>query len=235
MYKIGSHYSYAFDTPQLLELSKQAALRIKCISDELNAQPIICYRGFSGVTFATTIVSQLYSLFSLKAINQAYVRKEHELSHGSFVETNFEMFLGRYFLVFVDDFVYTGKTLNTTIESVISELVEFNLLNFSIHPLVFVLTQIDHKFPILGTTLLSKFTNSLLLYKYMYKSRFREILTQIDFTNSLTAKIEGTDYVTLINYSEKEGNPVYVYYDYIRDSIFKSNLNYLNHQTTKLY
>ena len=77
---------------------------------------MLVYAGMSGVACATALALACFQQTG-EQVEMAYVRKDGEYSHGSAVESEVEWNMRkgfdaarRYTLVFVDDFISSGKT-----------------------------------------------------------------------------------------------------------------------------
>lgn len=123
---MSSHYSQAF-TPNFSTKCRYAAKELARQFEGLGkGYPVLCYTGFSGVTAATMLAMYLSEL-GLR-VEQIYVRKPGEKSHGSHVEFS-NRNLGQHAVpVFVDDFVDTGGTHNM----VKNALIEFHEYTFEV-------------------------------------------------------------------------------------------------------
>lgn len=117
----GSHYSPAFHS-DFPELVGHAATQVVEFFDEWtdDSFPVLCYSGFSGVSVATLLA------FFLKPdirVEQLYVRKENETSHGLQIEYS-STSLDNGLPIFVDDFVDEGMTLDYVMRQVLEKFDE---------------------------------------------------------------------------------------------------------------
>lgn len=107
--KVSSHYSRAFQKEDFYDTVQYLAKNVCDLFDELKVgYPILCYSGFSGITSATLLA---YFIQQRMRVEQLYVRKPNESSHGSHIEYSTRRLNGGV-LIFVDDFVETGETLS---------------------------------------------------------------------------------------------------------------------------
>lgn len=107
---MGTHYSLAFEHTKLASWATRAADALSAIIGEEN--PIFCYSGYSGITHGQAIARAWIALS--REFGEAYARKAEEKSHGRGVEWGFSSDAARrakkQVLVFVDDFISSGKT-----------------------------------------------------------------------------------------------------------------------------
>jgi len=102
------HYSYAQHPHKLLPWAIAMA---KDIQDKGITNPILVYRGMSGISAATAISLELYRLGI--EVGMFYIRKDSEQSHGEIFTHSYE-WQGQIpedaCFIFVDDFVAGGTT-----------------------------------------------------------------------------------------------------------------------------
>lgn len=114
----GSHYSPAFEktfSDSVAHAARQVAEFFEQ-PEYLDCYPVLCYTGFSGITIATLLAHHLRD--SIR-VEQLYVRKEGEQSHGEAIEYS-SMYLEDGVPVFVDDFFDSGATANHVMKSVLN-------------------------------------------------------------------------------------------------------------------
>jgi len=114
---ISSHYSRAFQREDFTDTIEYLANKVVDSFEETGVgYPILCYSGFSGITSATLLA---YFIQKRMRVEQLYVRKkgEQEGSHGMLIEYSTTNLQGGV-LVFVDDFLDTGTTLEYVISKV---------------------------------------------------------------------------------------------------------------------
>ena len=115
---ISTHYSCAMEAESLYSFASSAA---ECLiaEAEKNAVDIsaftLCYSGMSGIALATAIQYELYLQTGI-GIGMIYARKEGEKSHGLGLEFTGKADKG--FLVFVDDLISSGETMERVINTV---------------------------------------------------------------------------------------------------------------------
>lgn len=95
------------------------------MAQQTNMSPVLCYTGFSGAGIGTAVALVLARKRNPLHFNQVYVRKPDETSHHAHLpaEHNFTPLDGvsgqypervspsrRYFGVFLDDMIASGKT-----------------------------------------------------------------------------------------------------------------------------
>ena len=111
MDRVGSHYSQVFNTQTMIDLAAEKADILKTVYEQNKTIPVLVYSGFSGSTFAMAISIAMHKLKI--PFEQMYIRKPDEKSHGQEVESSQLSYNAKeYTLVFVDDFISLGKTLN---------------------------------------------------------------------------------------------------------------------------
>jgi len=98
-----------------MKWAKEKALIINEMGNSTKKIPVLCYSGMSGIAGATAISIYLQMEDLTKEIGMIYIRKPKEDSHGVLAERNIKIdSLNNlnHFLVFVDDFVSGGSTLD---------------------------------------------------------------------------------------------------------------------------
>lgn len=124
-----THYSLGLEPNKLAEWATKAAERLRGkLRDPKSgryAQPILCFRGFSGIAHATALALAYRSRYG-GAFGMIYVRKSREQSHGKCREWNLaplDDVKGKVWrLVFVDDFQETGATFQITVKAALRVL-----------------------------------------------------------------------------------------------------------------
>lgn len=112
LYTTGTHYSLGQDG-KLYDFGRAAARKIYELTDGNPSSFALVYTGMSGVSAASAILCG-QQVQRRGQSRMMYVRKDHEYSHGSDIEYNFNpswtapLLSG---LVYVDDFVSYGSTL----------------------------------------------------------------------------------------------------------------------------
>lgn len=119
-----THYSQAFNPDVMKNWAKTALPLIKAaislkFPDHI---PVLLYSGMSGVSHAMYLSNLMHTRrFKHEHI---YIRKKREESHGQPVEySSFkcdDFKKQKYVLVFVDDFISTGSTVNFCLSRVFS-------------------------------------------------------------------------------------------------------------------
>lgn len=107
-----SHYSLALNPRAIRAWAKREAVFLeKAINKNFpGCRPVLVYSGMSGISHASCLA---YALLNLGIeCKQIYVRKKNEESHGNRIETSNFNRNHKYVLVFVDDFIGGGITLN---------------------------------------------------------------------------------------------------------------------------
>jgi orotate phosphoribosyltransferase-like protein len=120
------HYSYA-QKPE--KLSKWAEAMAKDIQEKGITNPILVYRGMSGISAATAISLELYRLGI--EVGMFYIRKDNEQSHGEIFTHSYEWTAAipeNPCFIFVDDFIARGTTWKECLRIVEMEWkkIEFN-------------------------------------------------------------------------------------------------------------
>lgn len=112
-----THYSHAQQPECLSPWAKRIAEQIR----HTVVQPVLVYTGMSGIAAATAISLWLHENGTTHGM--AYVRKEHEQSHGGCIEYQLPNSWDREtcIYIFVDDLVDTGATLNRCKEKIKKE------------------------------------------------------------------------------------------------------------------
>lgn len=112
-----THYSSAQHIKDLArEMPSRASELVFAFSDTgsfAGNVPVLVYSGMSGIAHATALAMALNEKFPEFEFGMAYVRKREEISHGREVEYSLpdSMEQGTTgLLVFVDDFVSSGRT-----------------------------------------------------------------------------------------------------------------------------
>lgn len=116
---MSTHYSNAQDPISLAEWASKAAGKLTMKYGAGDVVPVLVYRGMSGVASATALMLALEGKARLGKRPRypyvaCYIRKCHELSHGTLVEWGW---VGKYCettpreAVFVDDFICSGETV----------------------------------------------------------------------------------------------------------------------------
>jgi orotate phosphoribosyltransferase len=120
---MNTHYASYSTVPKSLALLGKAvyeALREKYPETPL----LIAYRGYSGAAFGVAVLTYA-ALQGDEKISGAYARKENENSHsGRKAEHDTawkKKHKGKYTVVFVDDFVSSGKTVRETLAALRAE------------------------------------------------------------------------------------------------------------------
>jgi orotate phosphoribosyltransferase len=119
-----THYSQAFN-PEIMKTWAKKALPLIKTAMALKFPghiPVLLYSGMSGVAHAMYLSNLMHSRrFKHEHI---YIRKKREKSHGRPVEYSAfkcdDFKKQKYVLVFVDDFISTGSTVNYCLSRVIS-------------------------------------------------------------------------------------------------------------------
>ena len=114
-----SHYSYALNPEYMILWSKKMAKTIQTLikSNKGLGYPVLCYSGMSGINHVAYLSMALTTL-KVK-FGQMYVRKDGEYAHGMNIEqTSFMHRKRKILLIFVDDFISSGKTLKQTVRKV---------------------------------------------------------------------------------------------------------------------
>lgn len=110
---MGSHYSNALDPGLLLEWAEdKAVLLLGLTLATPSSSLVLCYRGMSGVAHATALSMSLARRDTI--VKMVYVRKAEEDSHGNPMEWSDAVYDDDT-IVFVDDFISTGKTYEAVI------------------------------------------------------------------------------------------------------------------------
>lgn len=111
MDRVGSHYSQVFNTQTMIDLAAEKAGILKTVYEQNKTIPVLVYSGFSGSTFAMAISIAMHKL--KVPFEQMYIRKPDEKSHGQEIESSQLNYNAKeYILVFVDDFISLGNTLD---------------------------------------------------------------------------------------------------------------------------
>lgn len=138
MNRVGSHYSQVFNTQNMIDLAAEKAEILNIVYQQNKTIPVLVYSGFSGSTFAMAISIALHKL--KVPFEQMYIRKAEEVSHGQEIESSQLYYNAKdYVLVFVDDFIALGKTLNYVIKQ--SMIFFENRLGTVVRPYVLIVTQ----------------------------------------------------------------------------------------------
>lgn len=105
---MSTHYSRTF-LPTFTTHCYNAARQIRDTFEHYGkGYPVLCYTGFSGIAAATMITAYLSDMGV--RVEQVYVRKPGEKSHGGKIEFSNRNLGSHAVPVFVDDFVDSGKT-----------------------------------------------------------------------------------------------------------------------------
>ena len=119
---LSSHYSFAMKPKQMRQWSNKQAIHLCEVLRQRNTKntfPVLVYTGMSGVSHAAYLSAAL-NRRGLE-FGQIYVRKEGERSHttrnGYEISDNAESNEKDITLVFIDDFVCSGKTLKTCVKA----------------------------------------------------------------------------------------------------------------------
>lgn len=120
----GSHYSLAFNTEFMINWAKeQVEIFLENLENYLDGynidyKIILCYSGMSGISHATHIATEFYKK-RIKVFH-LYVRKQGEKSNGRSIEDSisFNTLEEKCIFIFVDDFIFEGKTLNHVMSSI---------------------------------------------------------------------------------------------------------------------
>lgn len=126
-----THYSRAQDPESLYDWAK--SLIKNCEEEGIDvARFRLLYSGMSGVATATALSIAIYN-HTAKTVGMVYVRKEHEKSHGSPTENNISVYDEPPILVFVDDFICDGNTINYVYGKYLEEYKNYRLTYAALH------------------------------------------------------------------------------------------------------
>ena len=122
-----THYSSAQDTKTLISKAIVFAEKLKDIIDKnSDLTPYIVYTGMSGIALATALSMQ-YTMRYGEQLNMIYVRKPNEVTHGEILEINGSLSTGNNnLLIFVDDFIASGQTINRMLDTLKKEYFDTN-------------------------------------------------------------------------------------------------------------
>lgn len=113
-----SHYSCAQKLHKLKRFAKYSAAEIARNIKGKNAyQYALVYSGMSGTALATAVSLELLATYDV-LISMIYVRKQSERSHGDSIETSISLGEENLRLIFIDDFIESGKTLEYVLDRV---------------------------------------------------------------------------------------------------------------------
>jgi hypothetical protein len=105
---MSSHYSQAFKPSFISQCYNAAELIVNDFRHYGKGYPVLCYSGFSGITAATMIYVYIKDMGM--RVEQIYVRKPGEKSHGGEIEFSNRNIGSQAVPVFVDDFIDRGET-----------------------------------------------------------------------------------------------------------------------------
>lgn len=113
-----SHYSCAQKLYRLKRFAEYSAAKIaRNIKGEDDYQYALVYSGMSGIALATAVSLELLTAYNV-LIDMIYVRKQGETSHGDSIETSIDLETKNLRLIFIDDFIESGKTLAYVLDRV---------------------------------------------------------------------------------------------------------------------
>lgn len=121
-----SHYSLAFRPDLLSEWANTTAKALKARYKRYpDRYPSFVYRGMSGIVSATALMLALNRGKKLPKMRMNYVRKEHERSHGNYMEVDYIWDCPASIwarteqdVIFIDDFIDSGATFEAAMRAV---------------------------------------------------------------------------------------------------------------------
>jgi hypothetical protein len=120
---VSTHYSDAQNALKMATWVRDTVPKLKQALDNVSKKPIpvFCYRGMSGTSLAMVLQQGWFAQYN-QCPGLMYVRKENEISHSYYTIEHFypDLEYGEqeeFVLVFVDDFVASGKTRVRTMEA----------------------------------------------------------------------------------------------------------------------
>lgn len=116
---MATHYSHAFEHDKLEQWATKGVQQLRSLIDPALV-PVFCYTGFSGSAHGQAVVRAWIKNYHAD-YGEVYVRKEGEQTHGGATEWSFSSPTARkskQIIVFVDDFVSSGKTRQYLLEKV---------------------------------------------------------------------------------------------------------------------